>query len=83
MQKFADKPTVTSMIIGGHRRLAYAYPDGREVIEEYDLKTHELLLRRAKKPAQFKETKWEWEVGEVEEKGNGELIMKATTTVGS
>ncbi len=29
MQKFADKPTVTSMIIGGRRRLAYAYPDGK------------------------------------------------------
>jgi hypothetical protein len=51
MQKLPNNPTVTSMIIGGKRRLAYAYPDGRECIEEYDLKTHELLTRRTKKPA--------------------------------
>lgn len=29
MQKSNDIPTVTSMIIGGKRRLAYYYPDGR------------------------------------------------------
>ena len=63
MQKFANKPTVTSMIIGGKRRLAYAYPDGQETVEEYDIKTHEILTRRTKKPAQFKETKWEYELG--------------------
>lgn len=40
MQKLNDKPTVTSMIVNGRRRLVYVYPDGRESIEEYDLKTH-------------------------------------------
>lgn len=81
MQKLPNKPTVTSMIIGGRRRLAYAYPDGQETVEEYDLKTHELLSRRTKKPTQFKETKWEYEVGEVEEKGNNELLIKSSVTV--
>jgi hypothetical protein len=81
MQKLPNKPTVTSMIISGRRRLAYAYPDGQEAIEEYDLKTHELLCRRTKKPAQFKETKWEWEIGEVEDKGSSELLVKSSATV--
>jgi hypothetical protein len=46
------------MIISGKRRLAYVYPDGREVIEEYDMKTHEVVSRKTKKPTHFKETKW-------------------------
>ena len=29
MQKNSDLPSITSMIIGGKRRLAYYYPDGR------------------------------------------------------
>ena len=33
MHKLPNEPTVTSMIINGKRRLAYAYPDGREAIE--------------------------------------------------
>lgn len=65
-----DKPAVTSLIISGRRRLVYAYPDGKEMIEEYDYKTHELLNRKIKKQNHFKEAKWEYEVGEVEEKGN-------------
>lgn len=51
------------MIIGGKRRLAYVYPDTREVIEEYDLKTHEIISRKTKKPTTFKEAKWEYEIG--------------------
>ena len=62
-QKGSDKPTVTSMIVSGRRRLIYAFPDGREMMEEYDFKTHEILTRRIKKPATFKETKWEIEIG--------------------
>jgi hypothetical protein len=38
--KVHDKPTVTSLITGGKRRLVYVYEDGREVIEEFDMKTH-------------------------------------------
>jgi|JI10StandDraft_1071094.scaffolds.fasta_scaffold2402232_1 hypothetical protein len=65
-----DKPTVTSLIISGKRRLVYVYPDGKEMIEEYDLKTHEILSRKIKKPSHFKEGKWEYELGEFDEKGN-------------
>lgn len=53
-----DKPTVTSLVISGRRRLVYVYPDGKEMIEEYDLKTHEILTRKIKKPVHFKEGKW-------------------------
>jgi len=45
-------------VISGRRRLVYAYPDGKEMIEEYDLKTHELLNRKIKKASHFKEAKW-------------------------
>jgi len=31
--KFSDKPTVTSLITGGKRRLVYVYEDGKEIIE--------------------------------------------------
>lgn len=61
---------MTSLVVSGKRRLVYVYPDGKEMIEEYDLKTHEILSRKIKKPSHFKETKWEYELGEVEDKGN-------------
>ena len=50
----AAKATITSLITGGKRRLVYVYEDGREMIEEYDVKTHELLFRKLKKPSTFK-----------------------------
>jgi protein DPCD len=70
MQKLSDKPAVTSLIVSGKRRLVYAYPDGKEMIEEYDMKTHEILTRKIKKQSTFKENKWEYEIGEVEDKGS-------------
>ena len=36
----------TSMNTGGRRRVATEFEDGGEMIEEYDLKTDELLLRK-------------------------------------
>lgn len=61
--------------------MVYAYPDGKEMIEEYDLKTHELLNRKIKKASHFKEAKWEFEVGELEDKGSSETIMKSNNAV--
>jgi hypothetical protein len=44
-------PTVTSIVVGGaRRRLNYSYDDGSQMIEEYDMRTHELLTRLTKKP---------------------------------
>lgn len=57
MQKASD-PTVTSIITNGRRRLVYVYDDGREMVEEYDLKTHDIITRKIKKPSAFKESKW-------------------------
>jgi hypothetical protein len=38
------------------------FEDGREMVEEYDMKTHEILTRKLKKPSTFKEAKWEYEL---------------------
>ncbi len=33
-------------------------------VEEYDMKTHELLNRKYKKKLEFKDTPWVYEIGE-------------------
>ncbi len=35
-------------------------------IEEYDVKSHELLLRKWKKPSTIKEVNWNYDIGEVQ-----------------
>ena len=50
------KATATSIIIGGRRRLNYSFEDKSEIVEEYDIKSHELLSRKIKKPSHIKET---------------------------
>jgi hypothetical protein len=57
-KKSNTKPTVTSLISNGRRRLVYVYENGREMIEEYDTKTHEIVTRKIKNPTNFKEAKW-------------------------
>ena len=64
----ANDPTVTSLISNGRRRLVYAYEDGKEMVEEYDMKTHVIISRKIKKPSTFKESKWEYEIGDGLEK---------------
>lgn len=59
---------MTSIVVAGRRRLNYTYDDQSEMVEEYDMKSHELLLRKMRKHNHFKETKWEYEVGEPNEK---------------
>mmetsp|Transcript_9839 Transcript_9839/g.8390 ORF Transcript_9839/g.8390 Transcript_9839/m.8390 type:complete len:93 (+) Transcript_9839:36-314(+) len=62
------KPSVTSIISGGRRKVHYRYDDKSEMVEEYDMKTHELLVRKWKKHSDFKETEWVYEVGEAPKK---------------
>lgn len=43
------------MIVGGRRRLNYTFEDKSELVEEFDMKSHELMLRKWKKPSSIKE----------------------------
>jgi hypothetical protein len=73
--------TRTCVIAGGVRRLHSTYPDGTEIVEEFNISTHELLNRKVKHLSKLGEGKWEWEVGEgprqeSEIKQSGENVMK-------
>jgi len=59
-----SRPTRTCVISGGKRRLHTTYPDGFEMVEEFDINSHELLVRRVKKPVELGEAKWETEIGD-------------------
>lgn len=59
-----SRPVRSCAIAGGKRRLHTTHPDGLEIVEEYDINSHELLTRRVKKPVELGEGKWEIEVGE-------------------
>jgi hypothetical protein len=55
----------TSVKQGGRRKVHTTYPDGAEMIEEFDLKTDELLVRRRRgRTTLGKDTPWEYLVGE-------------------
>ncbi|KAM3144908.1 hypothetical protein pb186bvf_002913 [Paramecium bursaria] len=63
---FIGKPQITAVIAGGRRRLNYTFDDKSEVVEEYDMKSHELLSRRIKKQSNIKDAQWIYEVGEAQ-----------------
>jgi len=62
------KFNVTSVISGGRRKLHYTFEDKREMIEEFDTKSHELLIRKWKQQRDYKDTDWIFEVGEPPQK---------------
>ncbi|KAH9276039.1 hypothetical protein BASA83_001312 [Batrachochytrium salamandrivorans] len=39
-------PTRTAIVRGGYKRIHSSYPDGRECIEDYDLKSEDLSMRK-------------------------------------
>ncbi|CAE8705883.1 unnamed protein product, partial [Polarella glacialis] len=52
----------------GRKKIHTTFPDGAEMIEEYDDKTDVLLLRKTRKPSKLgKEGEWVWEVGQAPE----------------
>ncbi len=57
------------VVQNGRRKLHYLYPDQTELIEELDVNTNEVLLRKWKRP-QAKDLpsqaapEWEYEIGE-------------------
>ena len=53
------------MHTGGRRKVHTTFEDGSELVEEYDLKTDELLVRkRRSKTVLGKDSEWEYLVGE-------------------
>ena len=55
---------MNSIISGGRRKLHYLYPDKTELVEELDVNTNECLLRKWKRPKEFGDGTWEFEIGE-------------------
>ncbi|XP_028391076.1 protein DPCD-like [Dendronephthya gigantea] len=55
----------TSLVQDGRRKIHYTFPDSRELVEEYDIHSSLLLVRKWKsKTTLGVEKKWEFEVGE-------------------
>lgn len=55
----------TSVISDGRKKLQYVYTDGSEMVEEYDVITDELLVRKGRRPnALGGEGQWVYEVGQ-------------------
>lgn len=56
---------VTHMKSGSRRKVHYELPDGTEMVEEYELQTDELIVRKRRgKTVLGKEEEWVFEVGE-------------------
>jgi hypothetical protein len=49
-------------------------------VEEYDIKTHELISRRFKKKLEFKETAWVYEIGESSQQEQSEIGILASSS---
>lgn len=55
----------TSLIQDGRRKVHIVFPDGGEMVEEYDVKNSELLVRKWRKIGMIGgEGRWDYEVGE-------------------
>eukprot|EP00743_Colponemidia_sp_Colp-15_P004150 GILK01004479.1.p1 GENE.GILK01004479.1~~GILK01004479.1.p1 ORF type:complete len:212 (-),score=37.78 GILK01004479.1:205-801(-) len=61
----ANKPTQTSIVSGGRRKVHSTWPDHTEMVEEYDVQTEELLVRKWKRPTALGGGgEWDFEIGE-------------------
>ena len=62
---YPEGTKVTSMSSGGRRKCHYTLPDETEVVEEYDLQTDELLVRKKRSKTMLGALgEWVFEVGE-------------------
>lgn len=56
---------MTSLTSGGRRKCHYTLPDETEIVEEYDISTDELVVRKRRTKTMLgKEGEWVYEVGE-------------------
>ena len=74
------EPTINQVVAGGRRKLHYLYPDGTEMVEEFDVTSSECLVRKIKKPRDFGEASWQYEIGQATEKFNPEADLLAPST---
>ncbi|XP_074614531.1 protein DPCD-like isoform X2 [Acropora palmata] len=59
------KARKTSLVQDGRRKVHYTFPDDVEMVEEYETRSSELLVRKWKKKSGLgKAGKWEFEIGE-------------------
>jgi hypothetical protein len=88
----------TSVIVVSKHRVHTVFDDGREMIEEFDIATDQLLTRKHRKPTSLGGTApWIWEVGEnipqgpptttndqiiINEASGGPVISRRDTTPG-
>jgi len=69
----------TALIQDGRRKIHFTFQDGTELVEEYDVKTNDLIVRKWRKRSQLGSTQpWEMEVGE-----DLAVSSKATLMTGS
>lgn len=65
MVAFPEGTRMSRMTSGNRRKVHYTMPDESELVEEYDLQTDELLVRkRRSKTVLGKDGEWVYEVGE-------------------
>jgi len=63
MDKQEGEPEVSSMKFAGRRKVIYTYPNGSEMVEEYDENSNDLLLWKVKLKWEFGASDWIYEVG--------------------
>lgn len=68
-QRRPDQPQRLCMKSDGRKKIHTTYPDGSEMVEEFDERTDVLLLRKVRKAAPLgsKEPEWIYEVGQAPE----------------
>lgn len=60
-----DEPQRLCVKADGRRKIHTTYPDGSEMVEEYDERTDMLLVRKARRPTRLGgEGEWKFEVGQ-------------------
>ena len=81
MDQLVGEPEVSSMIFAGRWKLHYTYPNGSEMIEEYDQTSNDLLIRKVKIKWEFGISDWIYEVGQEETKFDPETsTLKLSST---
>ncbi|KAK3270352.1 hypothetical protein CYMTET_21250 [Cymbomonas tetramitiformis] len=71
----------TSVVSGGRKKVHTTFDDGSEMVEEYDAKTNELLVRKRRtRTVLGKENDWEYIVGDAPQTFNPDsTLMKEST----
>ncbi len=80
-------PYTTSVVSNGRRKFHTTFENKEELVEEYDLQSSRLVVRKSRKPTTLGgDAKWEFEIGEPEESEKqrnalDNLLSPSTTNV--